>query len=52
MKTGYRNAYYGCRKTGVCVIRDDMAEVLEKMHWADVIVMASPHGPRKTALCA
>jgi len=25
-----------------CVIKDDMAEVLEKMHWADVIVMASP----------
>ena len=39
---GYCNACYGCGKTGVCVIRDDMAEVLEKMHWADVIVMASP----------
>lgn len=23
-------------------IKDDMAEILEKMHWADVIVMASP----------
>ena len=36
------NGCYGCRKTGVCVIKDDMAEILEKLHWADVIVMASP----------
>ena len=41
-KIGYCNACYGCRKTGKCVIKDDMAEILEKMHWADVIVMASP----------
>lgn len=41
-KIGYCNACYGCRKTGKCVIQDNMAEVLEKMHWADVIVMASP----------
>ena len=51
-KIGYCNACYGCRKTGKCVIKDDMAEILEKMHWADVIVMASLHGPRKTAPCA
>lgn len=41
-KIGYCNACYACRGTGICAIRDDMAEVLEKMHWADVIVMASP----------
>ena len=41
-KIGFCNACYGCRKTGKCVIKDDMAEVLERMHWADVIVMASP----------
>lgn len=41
-KIGYCNACYACSKTGVCVIRDDMAEILEKMAWADVIVMASP----------
>ena len=41
-KIGFCNACYGCRKTGKCVIKDDMAVVLERMHWADVIVMASP----------
>ena len=41
-KIGYCNACYACRGTGICAIRDGMAEVLEKMHWADVIVMASP----------
>jgi len=39
---GYCKACYGCRPSGVCVIKDDMAEILEKMHWADVIVMSSP----------
>ena len=42
-KIGYCNACYYCKKSGgVCAIKDDMAEILEKMHWADVIVMASP----------
>lgn len=41
-KIGYCSACYGCRATGECVIRDDMAQVLERMHWADVVVMASP----------
>ena len=27
---------------GVCVLQDDMADILEKMHWADVIVLSSP----------
>lgn len=35
-------ACYGCRGTGRCVIRDDMAQVLEKMIAADVIVLATP----------
>ncbi len=42
-KIGYCNACYYCREHGgVCAIKDDMAEILREMHWADVIVMASP----------
>ena len=41
-KIGYCRACYACRDTGVCAIKDDMAEVLEKIHWADAIVLASP----------
>lgn len=38
------NACYYCRDTGngKCAIKDDMAEILDKMQEADVIVMASP----------
>lgn len=37
------SACYFCSKNeGICAIKDDMAEILEKMHWADVIVMSSP----------
>lgn len=39
---GYCRACYGCKDTGVCVIKDDMAEVLQKMIDADVLVLASP----------
>lgn len=40
---GYCIACYHCKKSGgVCAVRDDMAEILEKMLVADVIVMASP----------
>lgn len=39
---GYCRACYACRETGVCAIKDDMAEVLQKMIDADVIVLASP----------
>ena len=35
-------ACYACFKTGKCVIRDDMEEILEKMQQADVIVVATP----------
>ena len=35
-------ACYGCAETHVCVHKDDMAEVLEALIDADVIVLASP----------
>lgn len=38
----YCRACYGCRNTGVCVIKDDMGEIIEKMIEADVLVLASP----------
>lgn len=36
------NACYYCKNDGQCAIKDDMAEILDKMQAADVIVMASP----------
>lgn len=39
---GFCRACYACKNTGSCVIHDDMAEVLQKMIDADVIVFASP----------
>ena len=42
-KIGYCKACYYCQKSGgVCAIKDDMAEVLDKIIKADVIVFASP----------
>ena len=41
-KIGYCRGCYACRDTGVCAIKDDMAEVLQKMIDADVLVLASP----------
>ena len=35
-------ACYGCRNTGVCVQKDDMADILDKMVQADVLVLATP----------
>ena len=35
-------ACYGCRSTGKCVQKDDMANLLAKMIAADVIVLATP----------
>ncbi len=35
-------ACYGCRETGVCVQKDDMADILEKMILTDVLVLATP----------
>ncbi|MBQ4354932.1 MAG: flavodoxin family protein [Clostridia bacterium] len=39
---GFCRACYACRGTGVCAIKDDMAEVLQKRIEADVLVLASP----------
>lgn len=41
-KIGYCTGCYACEKTGKCAQKDDMAEILEKMIKADVIVMATP----------
>lgn len=42
-KIGYCTACYYCSDhAGVCAIKDDMAQILAKMHESDVIVMASP----------
>lgn len=42
-KIGYCLACYHCKKSGgICIIKDDMADILDKMNAADVIVMASP----------
>lgn len=39
---GYCRACYACRDNGICAIKDDMAEIMEKMIQADVLVLASP----------
>ena len=40
---GYCRGCYYCQKSkGICAIKDDMAEVLQKMIDADVLVLASP----------
>lgn len=31
-----------CQKTGKCIIKDDMSEIIRQMHDADVIVFATP----------
>ena len=42
LKIGGCRACYGCRNTGVCVQKDDMAALLEKLVQTDVIVLATP----------
>lgn len=39
---GYCRACYACKKSGICAIKDDMADILQKMIDADVIVLSSP----------
>ena len=39
---GFCRACYACFKTGKCVLKDDMAEILEKIQAADVLVVATP----------
>ena len=41
-KIAFCTACYGCRKTGQCAQKDDMAEILDSMVEADVIVLATP----------
>lgn len=41
-KLGFCTACYACRKTGVCVQKDDMADILAQMARADVIVLSTP----------
>lgn len=42
-KIGYCSACYYCRKScGVCAKKDDMADILQQMIDADVIVLVSP----------
>ena len=42
-KIGFCSACYYCRKSGgVCAKKDDMADILQQMIDADVIVLASP----------
>lgn len=41
-KIGYCMGCYACRNTGICAIKDDMAEILQKMIDCDVMVLASP----------
>lgn len=41
-KMGFCTACYACKKTGRCVQKDDVPEILEKMAQADVIVLSTP----------
>lgn len=41
-KVGYCMGCYACKDTGVCVIKDDMQEILQKIIDTDVLVLASP----------
>lgn len=41
-KIGGCMACYGCRGKGVCVQKDDMSPILDKLVAADVIVLATP----------
>ncbi|MGN1432119.1 MAG: flavodoxin family protein [Ruminococcus sp.] len=41
-KVGYCRGCYACKEKGICAIKDDMTEILQKMIDADVIVLASP----------
>lgn len=42
LKIGGCLACYGCRNTGICVQKDDMSALLEKLVGADIIVLATP----------
>lgn len=42
LNIGYCTGCYACKSNGVCVKKDDMVTVLDKMQAADVIVLATP----------
>lgn len=42
LRIGFCLACYGCKENGVCVQKDDVAPILQKMADADVIVLATP----------
>ncbi len=42
LNIGYCSACYACKRLGHCVKKDDMAQVVDKMRAADVIVLATP----------
>lgn len=41
-KFNFCTGCYACKKTGKCIQKDDMSEILEKIMDADVILMATP----------
>jgi multimeric flavodoxin WrbA len=41
-KIGYCTGCYACQRTGKCAQKDDMAQILDSMAAADVIVLATP----------
>lgn len=41
-KIGFCRACYACFRTGSCVLKDDMEEILDKIQAADVLVIATP----------
>ena len=41
-RIGFCRACYACFKMGKCVLQDDMADLLEKIQSADVLVVATP----------
>jgi multimeric flavodoxin WrbA len=41
-KIGHCNACYACKKSGICVQKDDMTDILQQIIDADVIVLATP----------
>jgi len=41
-KVAYCTACYACQNTGICAIKDDMTDIMQKMIDCDVMVLASP----------
>lgn len=41
-KIGYCMGCYACKDSGICAIKDDMSDIMQKMIDCDVLVLASP----------